>query len=111
MPNLTPYLLFDGNCAEAMTFYQRCLGGDLALTKAGDSPMRDQFPPELHERIINARLTNGDLQITASDWFHPTRRPRPGNTVCVYISNAPTSTSSATSTASPKKPTPRCSTL
>ncbi len=28
-------------------------------------------------------------QITASDWFHPTRQPRQGNTVCVYISNAP----------------------
>ena len=88
MPSLTPYLLFDGNCAEAMTFYQRCLGGDLSLTKAGDSPMRAQLPPELHDLVINAHLVSGDLQITASDWFHPTRRPRPGNTVCVYISNA-----------------------
>ncbi len=27
MINLTPFLLFNGNCAEAMTFYQSCLGG------------------------------------------------------------------------------------
>jgi PhnB protein len=25
MLNCTPFLLFDGNCAEAMTFYQKCL--------------------------------------------------------------------------------------
>lgn len=41
---LTPYLLFDGNCAEAMTFYQACLGGELTITKIGDSPMKGQYP-------------------------------------------------------------------
>jgi PhnB protein len=25
MLNCTPFLLFDGNCAEAMTSYQKCL--------------------------------------------------------------------------------------
>jgi PhnB protein len=44
----TPFLLFDGNCAEAMTFYHECLGGELALTKLGGTPMKDQFPPENH---------------------------------------------------------------
>jgi PhnB protein len=42
----TPFLLFDGNCAEAMTFYHQCLGGELTLTKLGDTPMKAQFPPE-----------------------------------------------------------------
>ena len=41
---LTPYLLFDGNCAEAMTFYKACLGGELTITTLGDSPMKGQFP-------------------------------------------------------------------
>lgn len=41
--NLTPFLLFDGNCAEAMAFYQACLG-ELTIARVGDSPMRDQFP-------------------------------------------------------------------
>ena len=27
--NLTPFLRFDGNCAEAMAFYHACLGGEL----------------------------------------------------------------------------------
>jgi PhnB protein len=48
MLQCTPFLLFDGNYAEAMTFYQQCLGGELTLTKLGDTPMKDQFPPEKH---------------------------------------------------------------
>jgi uncharacterized glyoxalase superfamily protein PhnB len=33
MLNLTPFLLFDGNCAEAMAFYQSCLNGELTITE------------------------------------------------------------------------------
>jgi PhnB protein len=29
MPTLGSYLFFDGNCAEAMRFYERALGGKL----------------------------------------------------------------------------------
>ncbi len=52
----TPFLLFDGNCAEAMKFYQSCFGGELTLTKTGDTPMKDMFPPAKHNKIINAHL-------------------------------------------------------
>ena len=50
----TPYLLFDGNCAEAMTYYHGCIGGELTLTKLEDTPMKDQFPVEKHRGVINA---------------------------------------------------------
>jgi PhnB protein len=46
MLNLTPFLLFDGNCAEAMDFYESCFGGDLTITRVGDMPMKDQMPAE-----------------------------------------------------------------
>jgi PhnB protein len=85
---LTPYLLFDGNCAEAMTFYQKCLGGELTLTKLGDTPMKDQMPPEQHNKITYAHLKSGAIDISATDWMHPTRTPKQGNTVCLYISEA-----------------------
>jgi len=32
MRNLTPFLLFDGDCAQAMTSYRSCLGGELELS-------------------------------------------------------------------------------
>ena len=83
---LTPYLLFDGNCAQAMAFYHSCLEGELSLTMAGDSPMKGQYPPEQHNRVVNARLISGAIDISASDWLHPTRTPIQGNTVCLYMS-------------------------
>lgn len=83
---LTPYLLFDDNCAEAMTFYKTCLGGELSLTKVGDSPMKGQYPPEQQDKVVNARLTSSAIDISASDWLHPTRTLKQGNTVCLYIS-------------------------
>jgi uncharacterized glyoxalase superfamily protein PhnB len=43
MLRTSPFLLFDGNCAEAMTFYHSCLGGDLALNRLGETPMKEQL--------------------------------------------------------------------
>ncbi len=85
MLNLTPFLLFDGQCAEAMTFYQACLGGELVLTRASDTRMKDQVPPQHHDKIINARLKNGAIEFTAADWLHQSRSPKRGNTVCLYL--------------------------
>jgi PhnB protein len=85
MLNLTPYLLFDGNCAEAMTFYQSCLGGELTLTKVSDTPMKAQVPPENQDKIIYAHLKSGALEFSGTDWLHPTRKPKQGNTVAMHI--------------------------
>src|ERR1700759_4084774 len=89
MPRCTPFLLFDGNCAEAMTFYHECLGGKLRVTKLGDTPMKDSFPPEKHGRIINAYLKSGELEISATDWMaSPDFDPVQGNTYAIYITGS-----------------------
>ena len=31
-------------------------------------------------------LKRGVIEFSASDWIHPTRRPKQGNTVCLHIS-------------------------
>jgi len=85
MLHCTPFLLFDGNCAEAMTFYQRCFGGELTLTKTGDTPMKDQFPPEKHNKIINAYLKSGAIEFSATDWHADTRAPKHGNTFSIFV--------------------------
>jgi PhnB protein len=86
MLRATPFLLFDGNCAEAMTFYHNCLGGDLTLTKLGDTPMKAQFPAEKHDRLINAHLKSGEVEISAADWMaSPTWEPREGTNVGIFI--------------------------
>jgi PhnB protein len=82
----TPFLLFDGNCAEAMTFYHDALGGDLTLTKLGDTPMKDSLPADKHDRIINAQLKSGAVEISATDWMaSPALEPKLGNMSAVFV--------------------------
>jgi PhnB protein len=88
MLSLTPFLLFDGNCAEAMQFYHSCLGGDLTLTRLGDTPMKAQFPPEQHNKITYALLKSGNVEFSATDWLHPAHRRQPGNTSAMYLTGA-----------------------
>ena len=83
---LTPYLLFDGTCQRAMEFYKSCFGGELTVMKVKDSPMKDHMPAVQQEKTLNAKLTKGNLEISASDWLMPNRQPQPGNTVCLYLS-------------------------
>ena len=44
------------------------------------------MPAVLQEKILNARLKSGNLDISASDWLRPDRAPIRGNTVCLYLS-------------------------
>lgn len=65
MKEINAYLIFNGNCRDAMTFYQKCLGADLQLVKFSDMP--GNVPPEAKDRIAHARLTKGVSVLMASD--------------------------------------------
>jgi PhnB protein len=57
MTQAIAYLGFDGNCADAMRFYEKALGGKLEVLMSGaESPMADQMPKEFAHRILHARL-------------------------------------------------------
>jgi PhnB protein len=86
MTSLTPYLLFDGNCHQAMEFYKSCFGGELTSMKVKDSPAKDHMPAVQQEKTINARLKSGSVEISASDWLRLDQTRIPGNTVCLYLS-------------------------
>lgn len=67
-PKLDPYLFFDGNCAEAMQFYQRTLGGRMeAMLTYGQSPEPAQCPPGNDQRIMHACIDLDGQLIMASD--------------------------------------------
>ena len=69
MPDLIPYLAFDGNCADAMRFYERALEGTIELMlRLADSPMAAQAPQEFWHRIMHARLAlPGGAKLYAGD--------------------------------------------
>lgn len=88
MTTLTPYLLFDGNCKQAMEFYKACFGGELTVAKVGDSPAKEFMPASQHEKTVNARLVSGEIEISSSDWLRPDRERVTGNTVCLFLSGS-----------------------
>jgi PhnB protein len=62
---LNPYLYFNGNCAEAMKFYQSVLGGELKMQKYSETGMPTS--DEVKDKIIHAFLKNDMLTFMASD--------------------------------------------
>ena len=85
MVDVTPFLLFDGNCAEAMEFYKSCFGGDLSITRVADVNWPQARPPALQNKVAYAHLKSGGIEFSATDWQHQTRKPQQGNTVAIYV--------------------------
>ncbi|HMG17041.1 MAG TPA: VOC family protein [Saprospiraceae bacterium] len=67
MTTINTYLTFNGNCREAMNFYQECLGGELFFQAIGESPISEKMPQIMKDCILHSTLTKGDLIIMASD--------------------------------------------
>src|SRR5688572_6280842 len=64
-PKLVPYLMFNGNAEEAMTFYQSIFGGELEMQTYGEA-MKETVP-EQKDKIMHAELKNGPLSFMGSD--------------------------------------------
>jgi PhnB protein len=67
LSKITPYLTFNGNCREAMTFYKKCLGGELVFQTIGESPLSEKMPKKMKDCILHCTLTNGTLLLMGSD--------------------------------------------
>ena len=76
MSTFDPYIFFNGNCEEAMKFYERTLGGKLNLMKAKDSPAAGKTPPGTENKILHSRLDFDGGVLMASDWMDT--NPYPG---------------------------------
>jgi PhnB protein len=84
MTQINAYLTFNGNCREAMTFYQTCFGGELIIQTVGESPLAEQMPAKMHNHIVHASLTNGTLVLMAADKMDKSRHVK-GNAVSLMI--------------------------
>jgi PhnB protein len=67
MAKIDTYLFFNGNCAEAMRFYEKVLGGKLqALMQYKDGPP-GACAAGAEDRVMHAALVVGDRMLMASD--------------------------------------------
>ncbi len=85
MKEIGAYLNFDGNCRQAMEFYQRCLGGELFTMAFSEMP--GELPKQMQQakdRLVHASLAKGSLRLMASDTM-PGTEFRPGNNFAIHI--------------------------
>ena len=63
-----PYLMFNGQCATALKFYEKCLGAKIAFKLTyGEAPESAQCSPESKNQIMHARMLIGGAVVMASD--------------------------------------------
>ncbi len=69
---IEPYLNFDGRCEEAIEFYKKALGAEVAmLIRVSDSPEPPPggITPGTENKIMHASLRIGASNIMASDGY------------------------------------------
>lgn len=70
MKRLKPYLMFSGNCGEALHFYKECLNGEIVFMHTfAESPVN--VPDEHKQKIFNSEFRVDDVHFMASDSIPP----------------------------------------
>lgn len=67
MTRMATYLSFNGNCKEAMIFYQGCIGGVLTLQPVEGTPVCGQLPQKMKDCILEATLTKDKVVLKGTD--------------------------------------------
>jgi len=68
MKQAIPYLMFSGNCREALNFYAECLNGEItSIQTIGESPMAAHFPAGNEARIFDSEFVAENVRFKASD--------------------------------------------
>jgi PhnB protein len=84
--HISTYLSFNGECANAINFYEKAIGARLLFKMTwGESPMAKDCPAETHGLIMHSTLTVGDGQIMCAD-APPDRYHKPtGISVSLHV--------------------------
>ena len=63
-----PYLFFDGRCDEALDFYKKALGAEVAmLMRWKDCPDKSACTPANENKVMHSSVRIGDTTLMASD--------------------------------------------
>ena len=86
---LNPYLTFNGQCEQALKFYEKVLGAKIqGMMTWGEMPGTDQLPPASHKLIMHATLTIGDQELMGAD-SPPGRYQKPqGINVSIHLKDS-----------------------
>jgi PhnB protein len=66
--SIQPYLIFNGRCEDAIEFYRKALGAEVAmLLRFKDAPDPSMCTPGSENKVMHANLRIGETVILASD--------------------------------------------
>jgi len=87
--NVTPYLMFNGHCEEAINFYKAELGAEvLAMLRFKENPPPpDKVPPNWDNKIMHSCFKIGDTQIMATDGDSADKRGFNGVTLSIQVNS------------------------
>lgn len=82
-----PYITFNGNCEEAVNFYQSILGGTISSSKFNELPKDEGIPisEKWQDKIMHSALTfeDGNAIYFGDSWEeYPVR---PGNYAIIHL--------------------------
>ena len=83
---INPYLTFNGQCEQALKFYEQVLGARIdGMMTWDEMPDADKFPAEAKKLIMHARLKIGDQELMGAD-SPPGRYEQPqGINVAIHL--------------------------
>jgi len=65
---LNPHVTFDGQCEAAFKFYEKALGGKIAMMMTyQDSPLGEQMPANWSDKILHATFVWGGHVLQGAD--------------------------------------------
>ena len=65
---LSPYVMFNGNCEEALSFYEQALGAKIEnIIKYAGTPAAEHVPDQWREKVMHARFSVDGNVVMASD--------------------------------------------
>ena len=83
---LNTYLNFNGNCEEALKFYEKALGGKLVfLLRYNESPAANECSKEMANKIMHGRIVAGNGVLMASDCPPQYYQPQAGFGISVNV--------------------------
>lgn len=83
---LSPYLSFDGRCATAFKFYEKCLGGKIeVMMPYKGSPMEAEVPAEWGDKVMHGEFRMGDFVVMGSDCMPDKYEDAKGTNLMVAI--------------------------
>ena len=78
------YVFFNGQCEEAIRFYEKALGARPGpVSRYGDAPGDNPVPEDFRNKVMHTTMTIGDTLIMASDAGPDRYQPQQGFSLAI----------------------------